>query len=283
MSNLSLRLLIVLLLTFPSASVLGDESHPVEVQLIADTTAIAPGARFNLGVLFDIKPGWHIYWKSPGESGLPTKVRFAGPEGFEIDEVGFPTPVKFTQVGGFIGYGYEKQVLIASSVQAPAVLASREVVLKANASWVACAESCIRGRKRLDLTLAARNDPVPTHINLFYDWGEEVPITDFGQLFVVSQTGHLDASLTEGEVKITVVPKRPGFEVQNWFGNPERGVNLSDISVKPAGRGHAISFKLSLTPGYPIPFGELDSVIAFTNSRGEYRGFEYPVKLKRKQ
>ena len=27
-----------------------------------------------IGVQYTIKPGWHIYWENPGESGIPTEV-----------------------------------------------------------------------------------------------------------------------------------------------------------------------------------------------------------------
>ena len=46
----------------------------VKATLIADVSSIQPGQKFRLGVLYRIEPGWHIYWKYPGDSGIPTKI-----------------------------------------------------------------------------------------------------------------------------------------------------------------------------------------------------------------
>src|SRR4051794_29301951 len=53
----------------------------VQATMLADTTAVQPDTTFTLGVLFKVKPGWHIYWRNPGSSGLATKVTWAIPEG----------------------------------------------------------------------------------------------------------------------------------------------------------------------------------------------------------
>jgi len=59
---------------------LADEKARVDT--VANVSAIAPGQPFMLGFKFTIAPGWHIYWKNPGDSGLPTEVKLNLPEGF---------------------------------------------------------------------------------------------------------------------------------------------------------------------------------------------------------
>ena len=46
----------------------------VTATLLADVDSVKAGKTFNLGVLLKIKPGWHVYWKNPGDSGMATKV-----------------------------------------------------------------------------------------------------------------------------------------------------------------------------------------------------------------
>ena len=36
-----------------------------------------PGETVMAGVLLKMPPGWHTYWKNPGDSGAPTKIGMA--------------------------------------------------------------------------------------------------------------------------------------------------------------------------------------------------------------
>ena len=44
----------------------------VKAELLADVAAVKPGEEFTLGILLEIKPKWHVYWKYPGAFGSPT-------------------------------------------------------------------------------------------------------------------------------------------------------------------------------------------------------------------
>ena len=68
----------------------------VQASLVADTTGVSVGKPFTVGVLLKIDPGWHIYWKNPGDAGLPTKVKWTLPDGFTAGELRYPTPHEFT-------------------------------------------------------------------------------------------------------------------------------------------------------------------------------------------
>jgi len=78
----------------------------VTATLLADVDSVKAGKTFNLGVLLKIKPGWHVYWKNPGDSGMATKVNWKLPQGFEAGELRFPVPTRFVQPGDVITFGY---------------------------------------------------------------------------------------------------------------------------------------------------------------------------------
>ena len=42
------------------------------VSLVSDTDAVAPGTPFRIGLHVRLAPGWHTYWKNPGDAGAPT-------------------------------------------------------------------------------------------------------------------------------------------------------------------------------------------------------------------
>src|SRR5690554_3659955 len=54
-----------------------DEGEPrVEAVLLVDQKVVRPGDTFQVGVLFQIEPEWHIYWRNSGQGGMSTEVKF---------------------------------------------------------------------------------------------------------------------------------------------------------------------------------------------------------------
>ena len=74
---------LILTLFFVPASFAHAIKQPVKAALVTDTSSLKHEKKLRLGVLFTMDPGWHIYWKNSGDSGVPTKVEFNLPKGFE--------------------------------------------------------------------------------------------------------------------------------------------------------------------------------------------------------
>ena len=64
----------------------------VKASLVSDVTAIQPGQKFRVGVLYQIEPGWHIYWRFSGDSGIPTKIEWQLPKGFTASNLQCASP-----------------------------------------------------------------------------------------------------------------------------------------------------------------------------------------------
>src|SRR5687768_5109224 len=96
-------------------------SELVKAELLADVSAVKPGEEFTIGVLLKIKPKWHVYWKYPGDAGLPTTVKWTLPGSATAPqpETRLPFPVRFDQAGNVVGYGYKDEVLLTARVRAP--------------------------------------------------------------------------------------------------------------------------------------------------------------------
>jgi len=94
----SILLAIFFLFSWNFSSLIAEEMpRPVKVKLVSDVSSVKPDQTFSIGVLFEIEPGWHIYWRNPGDSGLPTKVDLELPDGFKADEIKWPIPIHFTR------------------------------------------------------------------------------------------------------------------------------------------------------------------------------------------
>jgi len=137
----------------------------VKVHLVADTTRIAPGQTFHLAVVFDIAPHWHIYWINAGDSGAPTEVEVAAPDGFRVGPVLFPRPRAFREPDGDT-FGYEEQVALFVPVTAPATLDATTTgafEFTADVFFFVCSDVCLIGETtrsiRLPVADAAADPP----------------------------------------------------------------------------------------------------------------------------
>ena len=54
------------------------ETDQGKVRLIAASSAVGEGAAAQFGLEFRLEPGWKIYWRSPGDAGLPPTIDWAG-------------------------------------------------------------------------------------------------------------------------------------------------------------------------------------------------------------
>ncbi len=110
---------------------------------------VAAGQPLWLGLQIAHQPGWHTYWKNPGDSGLPTELTWTLPEGMDVGEIAWPAPKKL-RVEQMANYGYDGTVLLpvalqlAPSFKAPlGAGAGESLTVRLRATWLVCKLECI--------------------------------------------------------------------------------------------------------------------------------------------
>ena len=174
MDGISKKITLTLLLFFFGLSLYGqslDQPNPVSPSLQSDVTAIVPGKSFIVGVLLRMEPGWHTYYREPGDSGLATSVQWELPKGFTVGELQWPAPIKETEPGDFKVNVYTKEVLLWAKITAPASIPEPQVAIRASVKWLACKESCIPGEAKLALTLPVSDHSQSVNALLFSKYG----------------------------------------------------------------------------------------------------------------
>ncbi len=129
----------------------------VQVELVADKTAVVPGQPLQLGLRIAHDPHWHTYWRNPGDSGLPTQLDLKLPEGLRAGTIAWPAPQRLF-IPPLANYGYEGEIVLPVPAQAAAVLAGEEMLISAKAQWLMCREVCIPGEAELALRLPINRD-----------------------------------------------------------------------------------------------------------------------------
>lgn len=154
---------VILLLVTAGAGAEGGQAtagRHVRASLVAEADAAEPGRPLLVGFRLEMEPGWHTYWRNPGDSGLPTKVRWELPEGFSAGELQWPRPIRFA-TGPLVSYGYEHEVLHPVQIRVPSSLPGDEVRLAARLTWLECRDVCLPGKADLALTLPVRPSAKP--------------------------------------------------------------------------------------------------------------------------
>lgn len=146
----------------PAAAQGARNADLVRADLLAEPAQVGAGEPFWVGIRLRMKEHWHTYWQNPGDSGLPTEVKWTLPAGFSAGDLVWPTPERIP-VGPLVNYGYEGETMLLARIVPPASLApGASVGLKADVSYLVCERECIPGEAALSLDLPVTDKGSPT-------------------------------------------------------------------------------------------------------------------------
>ena len=137
----------------PTASGGVYEGKPrVRATLLSDVTQVNPGGELRLGVQLQMARGWHVYWKNPGEAGLPSAVVWDAPR-VAVGPLVWPAPeVHRSPDATITSYGYAGAVVLFAHARAqPDVQPPLTVV--ATVEVLVCEVQCIPARLELTRVL----------------------------------------------------------------------------------------------------------------------------------
>ena len=129
--------------------------HYVTFRVLAEKTSVKPGEEILVGVEQSIYPGWHTYWKNPGDSGSASRHDWTLPTGFTIKNIQWPAPHKIPYPP-LLNYGYTDKVLLLQKLHIPETLPNGPITLTVDVETLVCKDICIPEYGSFDLTL---NDP----------------------------------------------------------------------------------------------------------------------------
>ena len=107
--------------------------------------------QYSAAVEIRMDPGWHTYWRYPGDSGVPPKFDFSNSENVGDVRVLYPAPHGFTDEAGiFIGYRDHVIFPVRVTPRDP----KKPVKLKLDLFYAVCDKLCVPAAGKADLALA---------------------------------------------------------------------------------------------------------------------------------
>ncbi|HBK92365.1 MAG TPA: hypothetical protein DDZ68_11900 [Parvularcula sp.] len=127
--------------------------------LYAETAGVAPGGAVRLALRQELEAGWHVYWKNPGDSGLPLETAWTLPAGASASAIDYPAPHRIL-IGPLVNYGHEGEPVFLATLTAPASASIGDTIeVGLEATWLICAEICVPETGAFALSLPIVENP----------------------------------------------------------------------------------------------------------------------------
>lgn len=181
------------------------QAQHLTVELVTESTTIAPDKDFLAGLHFVLDKGWHIYWINAGDAGEPPRVEWELPAGITAGELQFPAPQRLP-LGPLMDFGYENQVLLPVPMRADSSLhPGSTALLRGHLHFLVCSKVCIPGKAEIlhRVSVAAQASP---------------PDPAVEPLFLTAER-HLPRSLPAG-TSVGVAQTRQSFVITLRTGRP---------------------------------------------------------------
>lgn len=245
----------------------------VEAALVATRTAVQPGRPIDVAIRMTHPPGWHSFWRNAG-TGLPTRIQWHLPPGWQAGEIRWPVPhLVRDRDGNITGHGYEDQLYLPVTLTAPRALAEAGTVqLRATVRWLMCEKVCVPGRKEVVLALPVRRDG-----------GEVDPQVRDGigaMAFPEAPEGWTMAASEDGGRGLALHVAAPAGTLKDLHFFPDDRFVAYREPQTVASRGNRALVKLALDAEETRSAdARLRGVLAYTDASGRYRGVNVDLGL----
>ncbi len=262
------------------AAAAGPAPGHVAARLVAEQTALVPGTTATVALRLAIEPGWHTYWRNPGESGLPTTLAWKLPAGYRAGDIEWPAP-RALKAGPLVNYGYEGVVLHLVPISVPAdAKPGTTATLAARADWLVCRETCIPEGADLSLELPVAASAAPDA-----EWSRA--IADTRAAFPRPLAGWGARAVASGPtIALTLVPP-PGAAADpgtlQFFAERERLIapSIAQSLVRSDDGSYVLTLPVAsdLAPGVARLQGVLAATNGFAGEGGNARAVAVDVAL----
>jgi thiol:disulfide interchange protein DsbD len=277
-----------ILLTLSALLTAQPQERMARVDLISPVTQVAPGDEVPVGVRFRMKPGWHIYWINPGDAGTAPQFNWDLPGGgvggmmrggeWDISRPAFPTPVRFVDGGGLVGYGYDDTVIFPFTLRVPgSATPGQEVTVTLRTDYLICEKICLSEQAQASMTFrVGRRGEVDRESQAQLDEAARaLPVAAAQSRLVQDVTVNSAADL--GERVLTAVLSED-VEDFGFFPQPPTGVVVEGIDVVRDGRRVRVTFRPRAMAGAAVRQSSFPAVLGFTTPEGR-RGVSVNILL----
>ncbi len=149
----------------------------VAIELVAETATPRAGSEVTLAFASTPQPGWHGYWKNPGDAGVETSAAWTLPAGVTAGEIEYPVPHRLL-IAGLMNYVYEGPFAQFVRLKIPAGLAAGTALpVRVKLDYLVCTdEVCVPESAELATQLTVGDGAVDPAMRARFDaWRRAMP------------------------------------------------------------------------------------------------------------
>ena len=210
-----------------------DANEHVKVRIVSAVEGVGQQETVPLGLQFQLKPGWKIYWRSPGDAGFPPDPVWDGSDNMSGAELFWPAPRRFSILGlETLGYKNEVVLPFTAKVTTPGV----PLRLKSQIRYLACKEICIPYQAKVALDLPAGPAQPARFAHLIDSYAAQVPGAGERHGLSIYKTVLLRES-KEPRIQIEARSQQPFESPDVFVEGPEEVVfGKPSVSISEGGR-----------------------------------------------
>ena len=126
----------------------------MQARLISAIDSLDERDAITAGLEVKLAKGWKIYWRSPGDAGLPPELDFSKTPSVIGHHLDFPAPKRFS-ILGFDSFGYADHVIYPLHLSITPQ--SQGITIAAQFDGLVCKDVCIPVREIFNPLLAQRS------------------------------------------------------------------------------------------------------------------------------
>ncbi len=214
-------------------------SDQTRIRLISEYDGVKDHKSLKIGLQVQLAPGWKIYWRNPGDAGIPPQFDWTGSANLQSVDIYWPRPEEF-DVFGLTTWGYHDEVVYPMTVTLKEEGAPLD--LKLDLFFGICEQVCIPYREQLSLSLGGGQGEVSSEAGLIREFTALVPPTigsDMSKISGATATALSDNRFTI-QANSTVPFQKPGVIVEG-----EDGMYFSPASAEVSADGREAEFTIS--------------------------------------
>lgn len=135
----------------------------VLVDIVANRTAGTPQADYKVAIRLQHAPGWHTYWRFPGDTGYATTVTWKMPNvHWKISPLGEPLPARDTK-GSLTNFIHSGTTLLPFKLEIPwGTPYGTSGTISAHVEYLACKDICVPGEADVRFSVPIRVASTPS-------------------------------------------------------------------------------------------------------------------------
>ena len=265
--------LIFILLFFPNLSygkIPSTNTDHANIEILAESKEIKIGENFVFGIKFDLAPGWHTYWKNPGDSGLPPDIKWTTPQGISEAKMLWPAPGR-AEVEPLMSYGFYDQLVLPIIFNVDeSFVSGQDFIIEID--FLICEIICIPESAKLSFNINEfDDDDISTSRELLSKWYKKLPSDDNFDLDIEASKDLFSLSWQRNNEKISTAyfyPEENGLikysAPQLYFEDGEKSKIVIERPVRNKNL-ESVSGVIEIVSNNGVTFSNISSPIRYVS------------------